>query len=185
MAQYDPQRSHSRPRKADDEGPAPVDALLGPDPQADPSQPVEGAELRAESSPADRPTAKKAVAKKAVAKKAVAKKSAAKKSAAKKAAPKKAAAGKPVVQPDPGENPLARAASDSPPGDESSAVAAAPKEESPAVGSPVVERAEIGTEPRPTGRSGRLSPVVTMAAVVAAVLALIWVLRWRRRSSDD
>jgi cobalamin biosynthesis Mg chelatase CobN len=180
MAQYDPQRSHSRPRKADDEGPAPVDALLGPDPQADPSQPVEGAELRAESSPADRPTAKKAVAKKAVAKK-----SAAKKSAAKKAAPKKAAAGKPVVQPDPGENPPARAASDSPPGDGSSAVAAAPKEESPAVGSPVVERAEIGTEPRPTGRSGRRSPVVTMAAVVAAVLALIWVLRWRRRSSDD
>jgi hypothetical protein len=30
MAQYDPQRSHSRHRKADDEGPAPVDALLGP-----------------------------------------------------------------------------------------------------------------------------------------------------------
>jgi hypothetical protein len=34
MAQYDPQRSRSRHRKADDEGPAPVDALLGPDPAA-------------------------------------------------------------------------------------------------------------------------------------------------------
>ena len=32
MAQYDPQRSRTRHRKADDEGPAPVDALLGPDP---------------------------------------------------------------------------------------------------------------------------------------------------------
>jgi hypothetical protein len=30
MPQYDPQRSRSRQRKADDEGPAPVDALLGP-----------------------------------------------------------------------------------------------------------------------------------------------------------
>ena len=30
MAQYDPQRSRTRHRKADDEGPAPVDALLGP-----------------------------------------------------------------------------------------------------------------------------------------------------------
>lgn len=30
MAQYDPQRSRSRQRAADDEGPAPVDALLGP-----------------------------------------------------------------------------------------------------------------------------------------------------------
>ena len=32
MPQYDPQRSRSRQRKADDEGPAPVDALLGPAP---------------------------------------------------------------------------------------------------------------------------------------------------------
>ncbi|MEI7593178.1 MAG: hypothetical protein WCK41_08180 [Actinomycetes bacterium] len=31
MAQYDPQRSNSRQRKADNEGPAPVDALLGID----------------------------------------------------------------------------------------------------------------------------------------------------------
>ena len=30
MAQYDPQRSRSRRRSGDDEGPAPVDALLGP-----------------------------------------------------------------------------------------------------------------------------------------------------------
>jgi hypothetical protein len=30
MAQYDPQRSRSRHRSGDDEGPAPVDALLGP-----------------------------------------------------------------------------------------------------------------------------------------------------------
>jgi hypothetical protein len=37
MAQYDPQRSRTRHRKADDEGPAPVDALLGPDPEASPS----------------------------------------------------------------------------------------------------------------------------------------------------
>ncbi len=37
MAQYDPQRSRTRHRKADDEGPAPVDALLGPDPGSDPS----------------------------------------------------------------------------------------------------------------------------------------------------
>ncbi len=29
MAQYDPQRSRSRQRAADEEGPAPVDALLG------------------------------------------------------------------------------------------------------------------------------------------------------------
>jgi len=34
MPQYDPQRSRSRQRKADDEGPAPVDALLGPSPSA-------------------------------------------------------------------------------------------------------------------------------------------------------
>ena len=34
MPQYDPQRSRSRQRKADDEGPAPVDALLGPEPAA-------------------------------------------------------------------------------------------------------------------------------------------------------
>jgi len=30
MAQYDPQRSRSRHRSGEDEGPAPVDALLGP-----------------------------------------------------------------------------------------------------------------------------------------------------------
>jgi len=30
MAQYDPQRSRSRRRSGEDEGPAPVDALLGP-----------------------------------------------------------------------------------------------------------------------------------------------------------
>jgi hypothetical protein len=40
MAQYDPQRSHSRPRKADDEGPAPVDALLGDAPDRVTSPPV-------------------------------------------------------------------------------------------------------------------------------------------------
>ena len=34
MPQYDPQRSRSRQRKADDVGPAPVDALLGPEPAA-------------------------------------------------------------------------------------------------------------------------------------------------------
>jgi MYXO-CTERM domain-containing protein len=35
MAQYDPQRSRSRHRSGEDEGPAPVDALLGPtDPPA-------------------------------------------------------------------------------------------------------------------------------------------------------
>ncbi len=37
MAQYDPQRSRTRHRKADDEGPAPVDALLGPVPDAAPA----------------------------------------------------------------------------------------------------------------------------------------------------
>jgi hypothetical protein len=36
MPSYDPQRSHSRRRVADDEGPAPVDALLGPLPDQDP-----------------------------------------------------------------------------------------------------------------------------------------------------
>ncbi len=39
MAQYDPQRSRSRHRSGDDEGPAPVDALLGATGSADPSQP--------------------------------------------------------------------------------------------------------------------------------------------------
>ncbi len=34
MPQYDPQRARSRQRKADDEGPAPVDALLGPGPSS-------------------------------------------------------------------------------------------------------------------------------------------------------
>jgi hypothetical protein len=41
MAQYDPQRSRTRHRKADEEGPAPVDALLGPDPAPDPPAPPE------------------------------------------------------------------------------------------------------------------------------------------------
>lgn len=40
MAQYDPQRSRTRHRKADEEGPAPVDALLGPDPSAPPAAPT-------------------------------------------------------------------------------------------------------------------------------------------------
>jgi hypothetical protein len=40
MAQYDPQRSRTRHRKADDEGPAPVDALLGPEPSAAPVDPA-------------------------------------------------------------------------------------------------------------------------------------------------
>lgn len=38
MATYDPQRSRSRPRAADPEAPAPVDALLGP---AEDAVPVE------------------------------------------------------------------------------------------------------------------------------------------------
>jgi hypothetical protein len=36
MPSYDPQRSHTRRRVTDDEGPAPVDALLGPVPDAEP-----------------------------------------------------------------------------------------------------------------------------------------------------
>jgi hypothetical protein len=39
MAQYDPQRSRSRHRSGEDEGPAPVDALLGPTGAADPAEP--------------------------------------------------------------------------------------------------------------------------------------------------
>jgi len=43
MAQYDPQRSRTRHRKADEEGPAPVDALLGPDPAVGaPAVPADG-----------------------------------------------------------------------------------------------------------------------------------------------
>ena len=38
MAQYDPQRSRSRHRSGDDEGPAPVDALLGPTGAPDPAE---------------------------------------------------------------------------------------------------------------------------------------------------
>jgi len=41
MAQYDPQRSRSRHRNGEDEGPAPVDALLGPaEPPAEPPAPA-------------------------------------------------------------------------------------------------------------------------------------------------
>jgi hypothetical protein len=39
MAQYDPQRSRSRHRSGEDEGPAPVDALLGPTGGTDPAEP--------------------------------------------------------------------------------------------------------------------------------------------------
>jgi hypothetical protein len=38
MAQYDPQRSRSRHRSGEDEGPAPVDALLGPIGSPDPAE---------------------------------------------------------------------------------------------------------------------------------------------------
>ena len=64
MPQYDPQRSRSRQRKADDEGPAPVDALLGPEPAASevvtaeteaPAGPVNGRVPQAVSVP-DSPT---------------------------------------------------------------------------------------------------------------------------------
>jgi hypothetical protein len=41
MPSYDPQRSRSRRRAADDEGPAPVDALLGPVPDAVPEPPAD------------------------------------------------------------------------------------------------------------------------------------------------
>jgi hypothetical protein len=55
MPSYDPQRSRSRHRAADDEGPAPVDALLGPLPDveaAEPAAPAEPAEPAAPPEPA-------------------------------------------------------------------------------------------------------------------------------------
>jgi hypothetical protein len=51
MAQYDPQRSRTRHRKADDEGPAPVDALLGPDPSVERVEPVSPAAASASAEP--------------------------------------------------------------------------------------------------------------------------------------
>ena len=62
MAQYDPQRSRSRHRSGEDEGPAPVDALLGPaEPELPPVIPpvvdlTDGAAAAAQMDPAFRPT---------------------------------------------------------------------------------------------------------------------------------
>jgi hypothetical protein len=50
MAQYDPQRSRSRHRSGDDEGPAPVDALLTPHP-TEPAPPVDAPAPLAEPTP--------------------------------------------------------------------------------------------------------------------------------------
>jgi hypothetical protein len=52
MPSYDPQRSRRRQRIADDEGPAPVDALLGPTPDAPPDD-ADGEPARTDTPAAD------------------------------------------------------------------------------------------------------------------------------------
>ncbi len=164
MAQYDPQRSRSRPRNEDDEGPAPVDALLGDAPDV-----------------AVGPTvAKKSVAKKSVAKKVPAKKSVAKKSVAKKAQAKKAAAPTPSAG--------NAAPIDASPVNEVAA-SGVTANEIPAVSTGQPLMAEPGPgwrEPRPAPTSpARSSRRVPVAAIVAAVLVLTGLVWWRRRARRD
>src|SRR5215204_7005568 len=56
MPSYDPQRSRSRRRAADDEGPAPVDALLGPSPDRQVDEPSAPAAAEVDVVPTGAPT---------------------------------------------------------------------------------------------------------------------------------
>jgi cobalamin biosynthesis Mg chelatase CobN len=155
MAQYDPQRSRSRPRKADDEGPAPVDALLGDAPDLVTGSPV------TRKAPAPKSSAKKSVTKKAPAQK-----SAAKQASAKKPVPVK----KPVAENarPVDEVPIAQVA-----GHQASAIVS--------VQPSVAEPGPAWDAPRPTpaARSSRRVPVAVIVAVVLALTGLVW---WRRRA---
>ena len=168
MAQYDPQRSRSRPRNEDDEGPAPVDALLGDAPDVAVGSPV-----------VKKAPVQKSVAEKSVAKKVPAKKSVAQKSLAKKAPAKKPAGQKPLV-----EHAAPVAAT---PVDEVEAIEAI-EDETPVVSTGQPSAADPGPdrpEPRPTPPPARSSRRVPVAAIVAAVLALTGLVWWRRRARRD
>ena len=197
MAQYDPQRSHSRHRATDDDGPAPVDALLGPDPDeghgGSGSAEVSDATSRPgrEQPPAEGPApaepdaAGKAPAKKAAAKKAA--KNAPAKRATKKAA-KKPAKKAPAKKAAAKKAPAKMATANEPPADEVSdrATPPAPAEASPrptpAVepDRPEPELARRLTEPDPG--EARRSPLVALVALAAAAaVGLVWAWAWRRR----
>lgn len=175
MAQYDPQRSRSRPRNEDDEGPAPVDALLGDAPEVPVGSPV------VKKAPVQKSVVKKSVVKKSVAKEVSAKKSAAQQSVAKKAPAKKPATQKSLVEhaAPVTATPVAEVAAI---GDETPVVSAA----QPSVADPGPGWPEPRSTPTPTptmpARSSRRVPVVAIVAAVLALTGLVW---WRRRARGD
>ena len=210
MAQYDPQRSNNRHRKADDEGLAPVDAMLGPDPDAPATAPTvpaaAGGRAEDDRGLSDPPLAgpvKKAPTKKSVkaptkksvkkpvkksVKKAV-KKAPVKKASAKKTAAMKAPAGKVPTKRSNVESSTASAPVAT---DASVAAARSVEPDTPAGSSTApdvvgtVPPASAWSEPRPgpRPRRGGATPVVVAAAVVAA-LTVIWLLLRRRRPDED
>ena len=202
MAQYDPQRSNNRHRKADDEGLAPVDAMLGPDPDAPATAPtvpaVAGGRAEDDRGLSDPPLAgpvKKAPTRKSVKKpvkksvKKAVKKAPVKKASAKKTAAMKAPAGKVPTKRSNVESSTASAPVVT---DASVAAARSVEPDTPAESSTApdvvgtVPPASAWSEPRPgpRPRRGGATPVVVAAAVVAA-LTVIWLLLRRRRPDED
>ncbi len=189
MAEYDPQKGHSRSR--DDEGPAPVDALLGPDPDPDapaPTPPAPVKKAAAKKAPARKTPAKKVAAKKA-AKKTPAKKTPAKKAA--KATKKVAPPPDPVDDPEVEGESLATAAAviadlavtrpvtpDAPTGP-GAPVAVDPPRSAPTAPSWPDARPPVGS------RRSRGAPIAAVLALVAALLVLWTLLRRRRAHPDD